>query len=60
MCSSDVNSIVWQWFDGEKATLPTGALVHTCRDYSKIQEWGKQHKFDFDSWDETVYIEDDL
>jgi hypothetical protein len=35
-------------------SLPTGAIVHTCRDYERIRKWGMEHALSEDEWDPTV------
>jgi len=59
MCSSDVSVIVWQWEKETQRVHPQAEVVHTCRNFDKIRDWGLKNRavmdFDFD-----VLVEDDI
>ncbi|KAJ7225950.1 hypothetical protein GGX14DRAFT_423127 [Mycena pura] len=59
MCASDVSTIVWQWSEKSQAAKERSDILHTCRDFQKIREWGKKH-FAGSMQDMTIYIPDDL
>ncbi|KAJ7823564.1 hypothetical protein B0H14DRAFT_2826013 [Mycena olivaceomarginata] len=49
MCTADISTIAKERSD----------ILHTCRDFEKIQEWGKKH-FAGAMQDMTIFIPDDL
>ncbi|KAJ6626875.1 hypothetical protein B0H10DRAFT_1780690 [Mycena sp. CBHHK59/15] len=59
MCASDISTIVWQWSEKSQAAKERSDILHTCRDFTKVQEWGRQH-FAGTMQDMTIYIVDDL
>ncbi|KAJ6519390.1 hypothetical protein C8R45DRAFT_1204574 [Mycena sanguinolenta] len=59
MCTADISTIVWQWSEKSQAAKERSDILHTCRDFTKIQEWGKQH-FAGAMQDMTIFIPDDL
>ncbi|KAF7340040.1 hypothetical protein MVEN_01922000 [Mycena venus] len=59
MCTADISTIVWQWSEKSKAAKERSDILHTCRDFGKIQEWGKKH-FAGAMQDMTIFIPDDL
>lgn len=44
ICSADVTPLVWQWVDRVQEVRITGNIMHKCRDYDKIMEWGLEHR----------------
>jgi Mycotoxin biosynthesis protein UstYa len=44
MCSADITPIVWIWDEERKRSTPRLDVVHTCRNFEKLQDWGKAHK----------------
>ncbi|KAJ6604236.1 hypothetical protein DFH09DRAFT_1122035 [Mycena vulgaris] len=59
MCTSDISTIVWQWSEKSQAAKERSDILHTCRDFSKLQAWGKEH-FAGDMQDMSIFIPDDL
>ncbi|KAF7367293.1 hypothetical protein MSAN_00791400 [Mycena sanguinolenta] len=59
MCTADISTIVWQWSEKSQAAKERSDILHTCRDFAKIQEWGKRH-FAGAMQDMTIFIPDDL
>ncbi|KAJ6501619.1 hypothetical protein C8R47DRAFT_970065 [Mycena vitilis] len=59
MCTADISTIVWQWSEKSQAAKERSDVLHTCRDFSKIQDWGRQH-FAGSMQDMTIFIPDDL
>jgi len=59
MCSSDVTPLVWVWDDRLQQSMPRLDVVHSCRNFEKVQEWGKAHALRT-FFDNKVHIEDDL
>ncbi|KAJ7275479.1 hypothetical protein B0H12DRAFT_1087474 [Mycena haematopus] len=59
MCTADISTIVWQWSEKSQAAKERSDILHTCRDFAKIQEWGKKH-FAGAMQDMTIFIPDDL
>ncbi|KAJ7462819.1 hypothetical protein B0H11DRAFT_1815975 [Mycena galericulata] len=59
MCASDISTVVWQWSEKSQAAKERSDILHTCRDFAKIQQWGREH-FAGAMQDMTIYIPDDL
>ncbi|KAJ7888142.1 hypothetical protein B0H14DRAFT_2694368 [Mycena olivaceomarginata] len=59
MCTANISTIVWQWSEKSQAAKERWDILHTCRDFEKIQEWGKKH-FAGTMQDMTIFIPDDL
>ncbi|KAJ7102364.1 hypothetical protein B0H15DRAFT_328304 [Mycena belliarum] len=59
MCASDISTIVWQWSDKSQAAKERSDVVHTCRDFSKLQAWSKDH-YAGDMQNMSIFIPDDL
>ena len=63
MCASDVALDVWQWSDKVNRVASRVDVLHTCRDFGKIQDWAKERFIpdaDFTADDFHVHVEDDL
>ncbi|KAJ7210215.1 hypothetical protein B0H12DRAFT_1221871 [Mycena haematopus] len=58
MCNADISVVVWQWDDSINATRVRGDVAHTCRNFEKLRDWGKEHILI--EYDPTVNIEDDI
>ncbi|KAJ3564192.1 hypothetical protein NP233_g8454 [Leucocoprinus birnbaumii] len=43
MCFSDITPIVWQWNETLGVGDERDDVVHTCRKFDRIQEWGKKN-----------------
>jgi len=43
MCFSDVTPIVWQWNETLGVGDQRDDIVHTCRKFDRVQEWGKNN-----------------
>jgi hypothetical protein len=48
MCSSDLSAIVWTWSREKEMYTPRADIIHQCRDFDSIYEWGSQHALGFD------------
>ncbi|KAJ7169422.1 hypothetical protein C8R46DRAFT_1088705 [Mycena filopes] len=59
MCTADISTIVWQWSEHSQAAKERADVLHTCRDFAKIQEWGRDH-FAGTMQNMSIYIPDDL
>ena len=46
MCSADVTPLVWQWVDRVQEVRIMGNIIHTCRNYDKLMEWGIERRLD--------------
>ncbi len=44
MCSVDVSVLVWTWLPERQAHFERATVPHTCRNFEKIQEWGREHR----------------
>ncbi|KAF8157320.1 hypothetical protein K438DRAFT_1732313 [Mycena galopus ATCC 62051] len=56
MCSADISPIVWQWSAKYKQAEQRDDILHTCRDFDRIQTWAKEHSMGLLP-DLTVYLE---
>ena len=54
-CASDVSTIFWEWSPANKKMMGNTQTTHTCRDFEKIQQWGRKHKLEQD-WDFLIYV----
>ncbi|KAJ8517507.1 hypothetical protein ONZ45_g5325 [Pleurotus djamor] len=45
MCAADVSPIVWQWSERAQAPKERADIAHSCRDFSLIWDWSKDHAF---------------
>lgn len=60
VCSADVTPLVWQWVDRVQEVRIMGNIMHKCRDYDKIRQWGLEHRLDHElnftgfHWEERV------
>lgn len=43
MCSSDVTEIPWKWQEERQESFPSSVTEHTCRNFSAIHAWAKEH-----------------
>ncbi|EEP82687.1 predicted protein [Uncinocarpus reesii 1704] len=43
MCSSDITPIVFQWDEEEQEAKAMANVMHQCRDFEAIWQWGKEH-----------------
>lgn len=43
MCFSDITPIVWQWNETLHIGDERDDVVHTCRNFERIQEWGEKN-----------------
>ncbi|KAJ7463822.1 hypothetical protein B0H11DRAFT_2231542 [Mycena galericulata] len=43
MCYADTTPVVWQWSAELMRVEQRDDLVHTCRDFDKIQSWTREH-----------------
>ncbi|KAJ7456559.1 hypothetical protein FB451DRAFT_1276387 [Mycena latifolia] len=59
MCTSDISPIVWQWSEKSQAAKERADILHTCRDFTKLQAWSKQH-FAGVMQNMSIFIPDDL
>lgn len=57
MCYADISPVVWQWSAQYKEAEQRDDIMHTCRDFDKIQEWAKEHSMGALP-DLSVYIEE--
>jgi len=39
MCSADTSVIVWQWSDVHHRVVERTDVPHSCRNFTKIQDW---------------------
>ncbi|KAJ7113012.1 hypothetical protein C8R44DRAFT_984859 [Mycena epipterygia] len=56
MCYADVSPIVWQWSTKYKEAEQRDDILHTCRDFNKIQGWARERSMG-SLPDLTVYLE---
>ncbi|KAJ7922460.1 hypothetical protein B0H13DRAFT_1603672 [Mycena leptocephala] len=43
MCSADISPIVWQWSAKYEQAEQRDDILHTCRNFDRIQGWAKEH-----------------
>jgi len=59
MCAADISTIAWQWSEKDKTAMQRDDILHSCRDFEKIQAWAKEN-YGNEQQDFDVYIESDL
>jgi len=59
MCAGDTSVIVWQWDEEQQKTTFQGDVVHTCRDFDKLRDWGTSHALT-NEYDSSIRVEDDI
>ena len=57
MCSSDISTIVWVWDEVAKLSVPSGGVMHTCRDFERIQDWAREHHIKT-HFNDSVFVAD--
>ena len=55
MCSADTSVLVWQWSDAYNQVMERSDILHSCKNFTKIQEWVRSRYVDIDSLDFTSY-----
>ncbi|KAH8822805.1 hypothetical protein DL96DRAFT_316715 [Flagelloscypha sp. PMI_526] len=40
-CSADVTPLVWKWNEARNAYMGRLDVVHSCRDFEKVQDWAR-------------------
>jgi hypothetical protein len=55
MCSADTSVIVWQWSDAYNRAMERTDIPHSCKDFTKIQEWVRNRYVDVNGLDLTSY-----
>ncbi|KAJ6602798.1 hypothetical protein DFH09DRAFT_1355000 [Mycena vulgaris] len=56
MCYVDISPVVWQWSTRYKEAEQRDDILHTCRDFNRIQDWAKEHSMG-SLPDLSVYLE---
>lgn len=44
MCSSDITPLPWVWDEQSGEAKELADVQHTCRNFEKIKQWGKENK----------------
>ncbi|KAJ7263130.1 hypothetical protein B0H12DRAFT_1180740 [Mycena haematopus] len=57
MCYADTSPVVWQWSTRYQEAEQRDDILHTCRDFNRIQNWAKERSMG-SLPDLTVYIEE--
>ncbi|KAJ7449174.1 hypothetical protein FB451DRAFT_1343219 [Mycena latifolia] len=52
-------SLIWQWDAVQNMSTSRGDVVHTCRNFDKLRDWGKSHKIR-SQFNGNIRIEDDI
>ena len=39
MCSADTSVVVWQWSDAYNQVIERTDVLHSCKNFTKIQDW---------------------
>lgn len=54
MCSPDTTAAVWQWHEHEQQSMATWDTLHTCVDFTKIQEWAFSRALS--EYNESIFV----
>ncbi|KAF8808533.1 hypothetical protein BYT27DRAFT_6548441 [Phlegmacium glaucopus] len=49
MCSADTSVIVWQWSDVQQQAVERTDVPHSCRDFTRIQDWVRSRYVNLES-----------
>ena len=55
ICSADTSVIVWQWSDTYNQVVERSDILHSCKNFTKIQEWVRSRYVDVNSLNFTSY-----
>ena len=55
MCSADTSVIVWQWSDAYNKVVERSDILHSCKNFTEIQEWVRSRYVDVSSLNFTSY-----
>jgi len=55
MCSADTSVIVWQWSDAHNKAMERTDILHSCKNFTKIQEWVRSRYVDVNGLNLTSY-----
>lgn len=58
-CNADISVNVWQWDPEYKSVKGHSTQAHTCKNFSKLQEWTNERRM-MGMIEHSVFIEDDL
>lgn len=58
MCASDTTVIPLWWNPEAKSVQPRTDIMHTCRDFESIWEWGWENK-NVVAFDPLVHVEEE-
>ncbi|KAJ7160009.1 hypothetical protein C8R43DRAFT_349437 [Mycena crocata] len=56
MCYADVSPVVWQWSSKFNEAEQRDDILHTCRDFDRLQGWAKERSLG-ELPDLTVYLD---
>ncbi|KAJ7741199.1 hypothetical protein DFH07DRAFT_751173, partial [Mycena maculata] len=56
MCYADISPVVWQWSTRFKEAEQRDDILHTCRNFDRIQDWAKERSMGLLP-DLSVYLE---
>ncbi|KAJ7487306.1 hypothetical protein B0H11DRAFT_2230629 [Mycena galericulata] len=57
MCTADTSPVVWQWSDKYKEAEQRDDILHTCRDFDRLQDWARERSMGLLP-DLSVYVEE--
>ncbi|KAH7060464.1 hypothetical protein B0J12DRAFT_565822, partial [Macrophomina phaseolina] len=62
MCASDVTPHPWMWNAHDGEVKEVAYIMHTCRNFSAIQDWAKaRNVFDLpQGWNKSIHVPDPL
>jgi hypothetical protein len=58
MCASDITPLQFVWIEAEQRTMEVARVLHTCRDFEQVREWGRRHHIG--PFDRTRKVDDPL
>lgn len=58
MCYSDITPLPWKWVEEAQEAKEVAQVVHTCRDFEAVRQWGKENAVV--NFDTKTYVADDL
>ena len=55
MCSADTSVVVWQWSDAYDQAMERTDILHSCKNFTKIQDWVSSRFVDVTALDLTSH-----
>ena len=55
MCAADTSVVVWQWSDAHERAMERTDILHSCKNFTKIQDWVSSRSVNMEGLDLTSH-----